>query len=207
VFDTWGYAIKAYDNVRLNDPRGPLADDAVMATGNAHFLRGHWEDADYYYTLLRTEYPKSDHQIQAHLLSLQCKLRKYQGPDYDGKPLREAEQLIDRLLVQFSHELGQERERLLTAKAEVRAQLALRDWDRAQYYDQGQYYAAARRHYQHIVDEFPQTALAQQARQRLEQIAPLPDVPPDRFELITQFFDPAKREEIAARRAGDTTRQ
>ena len=37
MFDTFGYAIQAYERVRLNDPTGPLADAAVMAMGNAYF--------------------------------------------------------------------------------------------------------------------------------------------------------------------------
>ena len=31
LFDTRGRALKAYDHVRINDPRGPLADDSIMA--------------------------------------------------------------------------------------------------------------------------------------------------------------------------------
>ena len=31
-----------------------------MATANAHFLKGRWEDADYHYGLLRTEYPRAN---------------------------------------------------------------------------------------------------------------------------------------------------
>jgi TolA-binding protein len=56
-FDTIGHAIKTYDNIRLNDPTGPRADDAIMATANIYFRRGKYEDADYHYTLLRREYP------------------------------------------------------------------------------------------------------------------------------------------------------
>ena len=78
-FDTMGHAIKTYDNIRLNDPTGPRADDAIMATANIYFRNGRYDDADYHYTLLRTQYPKSEMQFEAHLLGLQAKLRKYQG--------------------------------------------------------------------------------------------------------------------------------
>ena len=100
-FDTPGNAIKALDDVRINDPRGSLADDAIMAAANAFFVRERWSDADYYYTLLRNDYSKSEFQVSAHLLGLQCKLKMYQGPDYDGKALIEAEELIDQMLVQY----------------------------------------------------------------------------------------------------------
>jgi outer membrane protein assembly factor BamD (BamD/ComL family) len=190
LFGTHSHGVKAFDSVRINDPRGPLADDAIMATASAFFVRGRWSDADYYFTLLRNDYPKSEFQVQAHLLGLQCKLKLYQGPDYDGQALVEAEELIDQMLVQFPRELGDERERLLTSKAEVRAQRAYREWHTAQFYEKGEYYAAARFYYNVLVKDYPGTEFARQAEERLAQIAPEPDNPPDRFAFLDYVFGP-----------------
>ncbi len=107
MFDTAGHAHKVYDHVRLDDPTGPLADDSVMASANFHFITGHWEDADYFYSLLRTDYPKSEHQYKAHLLGLQAKLRRYQGPSYDIRPIDEADEVAAQLLAQFEPRFGQ----------------------------------------------------------------------------------------------------
>src|SRR5262249_8990766 len=49
MFDTRGHSINAFDNVRVNDPRGPLADSAVMAVAQEYYLRRRFEDADYYF--------------------------------------------------------------------------------------------------------------------------------------------------------------
>jgi TolA-binding protein len=190
LFGTHSNAIKAFDDVRINDPRGALADDAIMAAANAFFVRGRWSDADYYYGLLRNDYPKSDFQVQAHLLGLQCKLQLYQGPDYDGKALLEADELIDQMLYQFPRELSDERERLMVAKAEVRKQRAYREWHAAQFYEKGDYYGGARFHYNVLVKEFPGTDFAKQAEERLAQIAPEPDNPPDRFAFLDYVFGP-----------------
>ncbi|MHC4180387.1 MAG: tetratricopeptide repeat protein, partial [Planctomycetota bacterium] len=100
----------------MKDPTGPLADDSIMATANAYFGRGRYEDASYYYDLLRTEYPRSEHQIQAHVLGLQSKLRVYQGKLYDGTPLNEADEIAEQALTQFRDQLGPEQVRV----AEVR---------------------------------------------------------------------------------------
>ena len=189
MFDTFGYAIRCFDSVRINDPRGKLADEAVWIVANAYFIKGHWDDADYYYKLIRTEYPKSTHQKDAHLLGIQVKLRRYQGPTYDGKPLKEAEELIDQTIAQFGGELGDERSRLLTAKGEIHAQQALRTWTVAQFYDKGKYYRAARIYYADLAEQYPQTQLAQAARQRMEAIRGEPDFPPDRFALLAEIFD------------------
>jgi len=189
MFDTFGYALRCFDNVRISDPRGKLADEAVWIVANAHFIKGHWDDADYYYKLIRNDYPKSPHQKDAHLLGIQVKLRRYQGPTYDGKPLKEAEQLIDQTIAQFGGELGDERERLLTAKGEVHAQQALRSWTLAQFYDKGKYYRAARIYYADVVEQYPQTQLAQASRQRLDAIRTEPDFPPDHFSYLAILFD------------------
>lgn len=196
MFDTYGHAINAYNDVRINDPRGPLADDAIMAAANAYFVKGRYEDADYYFSLLRTDYPKSDFQLQAHLLGLQCKLLKYQGPEYNGKPLEEAEELTNQILAQFSHELGEERERIVRAKASVRAQRAQRDIHLAQYFDNGKHYGAARIYYAQVMKDYPQTPFAEQAKTRLAAIQGEPDHPPSRLASLTNLF--ARKEEPSA---------
>lgn len=208
LFDTRGHAIRAYDNIRLNDPTGPLADDALMATAGAYFAVERYEDADYFYGLLRKEHPDSEHLYNAHLLGLQCKLRKYQGPDYDGTPLVEAKQLAESLLQQFPTELGQERERIVQTRQEIAAMQALRDWRLAEYYTGRQEYGSARYYYQHIVDEYPATQLAVQARQQLDAIGGEPDKPPQSMEWLTQFFvDPEDLPVIASDPTDDSLRR
>ena len=182
IFDTAGHAREAFDRVRLNDPRSSLADDAIMAIANGYFLKNRFDEADHYYAQLRKDYPKSEHQVQAHLLGLQCKLRSYQGPDYDGTPLDQAEELVDQTLLQFPTELpGEERERLVNAKKEVHAQKASRDFRLAQYYDKGKNYRAARYLYNSIVKDYPQSSFAEQSQQRLAQIQTQPDEAPKRL--------------------------
>jgi outer membrane protein assembly factor BamD (BamD/ComL family) len=193
LFDTKGHAMRAYDKVRIDDPTGPLADDSIMATANAFFIGGRYEDADYYYSLLRSEYPKSEHQFKAHLLGLRSKILKYQGPEYQGKPLEEAIELADQILVQFPTELGAEREKIVQAKAEVRAQLAQRDWTMAKYYDKGEYYAASRLYYQKIAKEYPDTQLAQASRERLGEIQDLPGKPVDNFQWLVDIFPESEK--------------
>jgi outer membrane protein assembly factor BamD (BamD/ComL family) len=188
LFDTNGHAMRAYDKIRIDDPTGPLADDSIMATANAYFVAGRYEDADYYYSLLRSEYPKSEHQFKAHLLGLRSKINKYQGPDYQGTPLEEAIELADQLLAQFPNELGAEREKIVQAKGEVRAQLAQRDWIMAQYYDNSEFYTASRLYYEKIVKDYPDTRLAQAAHDRLGEIKDLPGEPEQKFEWLVELF-------------------
>jgi outer membrane protein assembly factor BamD (BamD/ComL family) len=201
LFDTWGNAIKDYDMVRINDPRGPYADESIMRIANANFVKHRYEDADYYYTQLRKECPKSKHQLAAHVLGIQAKLHRYQGPGYDDRPLKQAEELVDQTLAQFGSELGAERDRLVTTKGEIHAQQALRNWSLAQYYEKGQHYAAAKVYYNEIVKEYPQTKLADEAKTRLVALGPLPDNPPNRFKILEDIFDGGDADAVIARQS------
>ncbi|MHB1036161.1 MAG: tetratricopeptide repeat protein [Pirellulales bacterium] len=192
-FDTKGNARATYERVWLDDPTGPLADDSVMAVANAYYLDGRYEDADEYFSRLRRDFAKSEHQVPAGLLSLDSKLRKYQGSRYDEKPLKEADELAGQLLVQFPTQLGAERDRLLRTRQELRAQTAKRDWDMAEYYSKTQHFGAARYYYQVVIKEHPGTSFAQQAAQRLDEIKGKPDEPPDYFTWLENLFPGKKK--------------
>jgi outer membrane protein assembly factor BamD (BamD/ComL family) len=198
MFDTGGHAINAFNSVRVNDPRGQLADDAIMHIANTYFLRGRYEDADYYYGLLRSDYAKSPYQLDAHMLGLKCKLMCYQGPGYNGKPLEEAEQLIDQMLVQFPQELGEKRELVVQEKAKVRFARADRDIKLAQYWDKGEHYGAAKIYYAEVLKNYPQTPHAEEAKTRLAAIEGQPDHPPNRLAFITDLFEKKNEPEVEA---------
>lgn len=198
LFDTKGHALKAYENIRLNDPTGPLADDALLATANSHFLAKRWGDADYYYGELRKEYPESDYQYQAHLLGLQCKLLCYQGPDYEPTPLVEARQLTEQLLTQFPKELGEDRQRIVQVREQVSASLALRDWNLAKFYEGKSEYGQARYYYENLIKQYPTTKLAEESRTRLTELAGKPAVPPNYFEWLENALPSNESETIMA---------
>ncbi|KKK73799.1 hypothetical protein LCGC14_2890200, partial [marine sediment metagenome] len=188
TFDTFGRALKSYEIVRLKDPTGPLADDSLMATANAYFRKGRFEDPAFHYDLLRNEYSNSEHQAQAHLLAVQSKLQVYQGSNYDVTPLHEADEIADQALTQFRDQLGDETVRMAETRNRIVDQLAERDWDMAQYYEKKEYYGAARMYYNTILKQYPRTKRAQEARARLQRIQGEPAVPPNRYKWLTDRF-------------------
>jgi len=207
LFDTRGRAIKAFDHVRINDPRGPLADDSIMAQANAHFMDRQWLDSDYFYSLLRSDYPESDFLLEAHLLGLQAKLRAYQGPGYEGGILNEAEVLADQTLVQFPDQLvNDEADRVQTTRAAIAAQQAQRHWNRAEWYAKGKHYTSARIYYAMLARDYPKTMLAQQSRDRLDAITGLADVSDNPLPMLTAFLNPdsLKEAELDAMAEADT---
>jgi len=192
-FDTWGSALKAYEHVRMNDPTGPLADDSLMVAGNAYFLAGRYEDAAGQYDVLRKEYPKSDHQLKAHLLGMESKQLIYQGPLYDGAPLKDAGEIADHALVRFAGGLGEDRGRVVEAKNRIVELQAERELAIGQYFDKKHRYGAARIYYRAVLKDFPQTAAAVAARQRLDEIKDFPATPPNYFQWLERILGSKNR--------------
>lgn len=199
LFDTLGRAIKNYENIRLNDPTGPLADDAVMATANSYFMRKRFVDADYHYDLIRKEFPRSEWQYEAHLLGLECKLRRYEGSDYDGTPLEEAQKLAKQLRRQFGGQLEEEqRGRLREREARLTQLMAVRDYDMAQYHEGKKEYGSAKFYYQQIARDYPRTEAAEKSIERLAALKDEPDVPNEPLHAIVKLLpQSAERTSIA----------
>lgn len=189
TFDTWGRAVKAYQNVRLHDPTGPLADDSLMATGNAYFLKHRYEDAAFHYDLLRKDYSQSEHAVNAALLAVRSHEASYQGPLYDSAPLEKAEKAADELLSVYTNRLGKEKEDVIRAKNRITEEKAMRYFVIGQYYDDRKYYGAARYYYRIVLREFPHSKAAVQAAERIQQIDGLPDKPPNHFQWLTDLFE------------------
>ncbi len=192
-FDTAGHAIKCYESIWINDLKGPLADDSVFAVANFHFTHGHWEDADHYYTMLRRDHPKSEHQFNAHYFGLQAKLRRYQGPVYTDAPLEESDDVAEQLLTQFDRDLGAERERIKEVRAEIQAQFALREFRMGEYYFNTKYYGAAKTHFKNVVSEYPGTKLAVDAQAKVDAAKGLPDSPTPPFAWVEKLLPHSKR--------------
>ncbi len=55
----------------------------------------------------------------------------------------------------------------MQVRAEIRNQRALREYDMAEFYAKNDYYGAARHYYDKVVEEYPDTKLAEQSRDRM----------------------------------------
>ncbi len=186
--DLFSRSMKIFDRIRLDDPTGKLADDATLALANAYFAEGKFFKADEYYTDLRKTFPSSEHQFTAHFLGLKAKLLIYEGPDYGGAVLTDAEKLIETLRKQFPNEAEREREYLNVAYAETRYKKAEREYLTGKYFDQKAEYGAAKQYFAVVLNEYGDTPFAETARTRVAELGGLPEVPPQRFEWLVEMF-------------------
>ncbi|HEY2838434.1 MAG TPA: outer membrane protein assembly factor BamD [Pirellulales bacterium] len=187
-WDVTGNMVAVYESIRMDDPTGPLADDATMATANALFLKGRYEDAGYHYDLMRTEFPQSEFQAQAHLLCMECKLQSYQGPQYDDKPLRDAAKLAKTIRTQYAQQLPDEREHIAQVEKAIDAQMAERDWSLGEFYDKTFHYGAARYYYNAVLEKHPESRFADMAKTRIASIKDKPPEPANEIEWVARQF-------------------
>jgi len=180
MFDTQGRALQCLKSIWMNDPTGPLADDALMLTATYYQRHDSYVEADRYFEILREEYPDSPHLEEAFLLGAHVKQMSYQGPYYEGGELIGARKLKEQSLQLFpaSHQRPQLRkdlERLYLLEAE-------RAWSEVEYYQKkGKPRAVAIAAIQ-LISEYPDTKFAADARQILRTIdrkvlTGLPEIP------------------------------
>ena len=189
TFDTYGNCLKAYKMIVLHDSRGLWADHALMAAANAEYLRGHYEYASMSYDQLIKDYPQSKHLLQACELNLSSKLLCYEGPQYDAKPLEDAEEIAQRLLSQFGMQLKPERkEAIRRTQDQIVEAKAERDMEYAKFYESKHYYGAAREYYTYVIQDYPQTATASRAKEKFDRIKDYPAEPKDYFAWLKKVF-------------------
>ncbi|MGH7201152.1 MAG: outer membrane protein assembly factor BamD [Planctomycetaceae bacterium] len=167
VFDTQGRALQALRSIWLNDPTGPLADDALMLTASYHFRKGDYEEADRVYTILREEYPKSPHLQAAFVLGSHVKLMSYQGAQYDGTTLRESAELKESIIRLFPEA---DRERHLEEIRKLEEAKAGHEWQMVEFYRKKGDPQAMAVYCREVLRLYPRTTYADRARQTLNEL-------------------------------------
>ena len=166
-----------------------------MLAATACFETGKYFRADELLTDLRTSFPSSPHQYQAHVLGLKTKVQLYQGPQYDSGPLDAAEEIVKQMRRQFPKESSDDMEFLQAVYKDIRMNRAIREMARARARDARKEYRAARVRYERVAREFSDTSLAQEAEQRLAQLQGLPDLPPQRLKVLADAFPSSSDEQ------------
>ena len=178
-FDTQGNALKCLKSIWMNDPTGPLADDALMLTATYYQRKQNFVEADRYFEILRDEYPNSPHLEDAFVLGAHVKQMSYQGPYYEGRDLAGAQKLKEQSLHLFPASL--ERPQLREDLQKIYLQQAERAWYEVEYYQKKRRPRAVAIACIQLINEYPDTSFAKDARAILKgidrsELNGLPDV-------------------------------
>jgi tetratricopeptide (TPR) repeat protein len=174
--------VQALKSVSLHDIDGPLADDALMTLATFYLRRKDYREADHYFKTIREQCPKSEFLPASYILGAHSSLNSYQGAQYDGKQLEEAKKLTTSA-VRLYPDLPQ-RAKLEADLKRIDAESAVREWSRVGYYlkrsetpfesvkvkeDEKR---AAAVHCETIIDKYPDSPQAAQARDVLVKLGP-----------------------------------
>lgn len=170
MFDTRGRARMALKSVWLNDPTGPLADDALMLTASYYLQTGDHVEADRYFEILREEYPDSPHLEDAFVLGSHVKQMSYQGPYYDGTSLVAAENLKERTLTLFPN--TKDRQQVREDLNRIYLLKAQRAWSNVDLWKRKDNPRAIAVQCMQVITEFPDTKYADLARKEIRAIPP-----------------------------------
>ncbi len=149
-------------------PGSELGERASLYLGDFYFRKGEMDMAMDAYDLFLINYPDSIHRERAMLRLIKAALATFKGPRYDSSGLIEAEQRLR----QYSDEYPAQAQKLGVDALLVRIEEshALKTLHEARWYDKRGEDVSAIYLYQRVIREHPQTAAAQAAKDRLEDM-------------------------------------
>lgn len=186
--DIAGEGRRVLDRIRLDDPTGKLSDDATFMLGKAFYAKERYFEAAETFADLRNNYPGSEHQFNAHLMEFESRLAMYDGKHYDGRALKQAEEVLRILLKRFPQQSENIRDELTKEAGEVRHMLADRDMQMAQYYIKRSYNQSARIYLHRLIQDYPETDVAREATELLAEIKDQPDEPEQVAKWLVDVF-------------------
>ena len=190
--------------IRIDDPAGKLADDATYALGTAYMAINRHEDAAETFSYLRKDYPGSEHQFNAQMLELESRLKSYRGPDYDGLPLIEADNLRKQIVKQFPNEAGQHREILNQQSTLIKNQLAQRDYQIGEFYEGKGQNLAAKIYYEKVQEDHSNTVFENGLSEKIAAVAARPATPAPPAQWLTNMFPDGTPEKPILSTSGQT---
>jgi TolA-binding protein len=183
MFDTQGRGVQALKSVYMNDVTGPKADEALMILATFHLRKKDYREADINFKTIRDNFDrKSKYLAAAYILGAHASLKSYQGAQYDGKQLEEAKKLATQAIHLFPE--APQRAKLEADLRRIDAEAAARAWTRVDFHlrradtpletaqmKQSEKKAAAV-YCETIIDKYPESPQAGQAREVLIKLGP-----------------------------------
>jgi TolA-binding protein len=176
LIDTQGFALKALEHVRHNDPNGPLADDAALKIAEYYTHHNDYESASLYYDQFIAEYPKSPYLQKAQHAAIDSRLKAYLGPEYDASGLEKARQLVQKTLKTFPEQQASY-EGLYHTLDVINNAEAEKTFLTGSYYKRVGKVASAEFYFGKIPQRWPNSPWAVRAKGELAQLAKMPRTP------------------------------
>lgn len=169
LLDMEGRAIEALEEVRLNDISGPLGEKALFYIATIKFFREDYKEADYYYSQVYKNYPNGKLAAAAMKHAILCKEMVNGGSAYDGRPLAEAIDLIQRAGA-YPELQRNDSEFLRRQIVSISNQQADKDFNIAEFYRHTGHPGSAYFYYELVRRRYPGTSYSEKAIKGLEEM-------------------------------------
>lgn len=163
-------AIDVYNTVIDNQPFTIAAAEAQYKVGLCHFALEEYLEAAYEYRRVVEDYATSDWVDEASYGLAMCYYEASLPPDYDQSSSQLAVNAIDDFRRRYP--VDARLPELETKRREMRERIATQRLKTAQFYEKRRKFEAARICYEVVVNQFSETAAAEQARNWLETNRP-----------------------------------
>lgn len=169
--DVEGRALQALDYISTDGIGGPNVDKALFWAGYVKFIRGNFEEADHYFSMLHSFHPDSPLRPLATEFAIMCKNNATGGSPYDGQKAAEALQLVHHAEASMPEFRSQDKSDFLTRqKFAIRSQQADKDYKMALYYEQTGHPGSAYFYYEIVRRRYPGTKFSDLATKRMAEL-------------------------------------
>jgi TolA-binding protein len=170
LLDIEGHAVKILEAVHITDPKGKWGEKALFYLGSVKFYREQYRDADFYFYQLVQNYANGPYAPKALELSIICKQICTGGPNYDGRRLQEARDLIEMAKTAYP-ELEKGEDKFLTKQAmEIHYIQAEKDYNIARFWERTGHPGSAHFYYEIVKRRYPGTPFAEKAEKKLIEL-------------------------------------
>jgi outer membrane protein assembly factor BamD (BamD/ComL family) len=169
--DVEGRALLALDHISTDGVGGPNVDKALFWSGYVNFLRGNYDEADHYFSMLHQFHPNSSLRPIATEYAIMAKNNATGGAVYDGQKSAEALQMVhhaEATMPEFATD-GKS-DFLARQKHAIRAQQADKDLKTAQFYEQTDHPGSAFFYYEIVRRRYPGTKQSDMATARMKEL-------------------------------------
>jgi outer membrane protein assembly factor BamD (BamD/ComL family) len=165
--DVEGHAMGVLEEVRLNDIRGKLAEKSLFYIATVKFFNAEYKDADYYYSQLVENYPKSDLAQKAMKQSIICKQIANGGTAYDTRLVEKCRAYLEEFHREYP---GKDAEWIKKQLISINHQQADRDYNIARFYERTGHPGSAYFYFEIVKRSYPNTEYARRADEAMNRI-------------------------------------
>lgn len=174
--DIEGRAMQALDHISTDGVGSPNVDKALFWSGYVKFVRGNFEEADHYFSMIHQYHQDSPLRPIATEYAIMCKNNATGGSPYDGQKAAEALQLVHHAESSMPEFRSEDKNEFLTRqKFAIRAQQADKDFRMAEYYEQTKHPGSAYFYYEIVRRRYPGTKYAEMASERMKALNEMND--------------------------------